>query len=572
MDELRYRVDLLDAMNQKLTGEEKMYRIICDMPGSAFLHVNFPENQVRILGDWNLFFPNVEIKDGKDVARLYVRAEEKYVVPFRDILFPEKAQKKDGGGIIRLKDTGMWVECTFSVLYDEDGNATDKVIRFKDISKLKDQNEDLAYLAYYDSPTGLYNKNYFIRLLTDYLKRAEEENVVVSLLSLQVSGLRQQKEGLELLAGEEGLEQFGQYLSSLQGENVLTAYLNTDVFGIAIYDPRGNRTVENICGQIKERLKTPFTLSSGQELVLTVSVGVAEYPEAGDEPLSLIRHGETVMQKARKRGRNIVEYFDDTISDKFTKNLQIENELKKALPELHFHLHFQPQFDVKERKMRGMEALVRWQGADGKPVSPSDFIPIAEKKGAMAQIDAWVMEESIRIFGTWKKKYDCDCILSLNISADQYIQDGFTDRILSILKKYAVEPEKLELEITETMLFEGFEAITEKIGVLRDYGIRISLDDFGSGYSSLSCLRKLPADTIKIDQSLTGAVATDKNACIIVESVIGLAGKLGFETIAEGVEREEQLDKLKELGCGYVQGYLLGMPMPEEEMEQLLRG
>ena len=148
MDELRYQVDLLGAMNQKLTNEERMYQMICDVSGSAFLYINFSENQVRVLGDWNFFFQDVEVKDVKDLAKLYAKAEEKYVLPFRDLLFLEKSQRNTDGGILRLKDEKMWVECTVSVLYDEGGNATDKVIRFKDISKLKNQNDDLAYMAY----------------------------------------------------------------------------------------------------------------------------------------------------------------------------------------------------------------------------------------------------------------------------------------------------------------------------------------------------------------------------------------------------------------------------------------
>lgn len=571
MDELRYQVDLLGAMNQKLTNEEKMYQMICDVSGSAFLYINFTENQVRILGDWNFFFPDVEVKDVKDIARLYAKAEEKYVLPFRDLLFLEKSQRNTDGGIICLKDEKTWVECTVSVLYDEGGNATDKVIRFKDITKLKNQNDDLAYLAYYDVPTGLYNKNYFIRLLTDYVHRAEQENTVVSLLSIYVGNYRKKRDNVKFLAGEEGIQQFGQFLSSVQGENVIASYFDADIFCVAIYDPRGNRTVENICGQVQERMEESFELKSGQRLLLSVGIGIAEYPEAAGTALELINCAEIVMERAKKSGRNTVQYFDTIILDELARNLRIENELKGALSNLSFDLNFQPQYDAKEEKLRGIEALVRWKGPDGMQVSPMDFIPIAEKNGVMTSIDGWVVEESIRTFSIWKKKFDLNIILSINISASQYMEDGFTDKLLGMLKKHGVSPEELELEITEGVLLEDFRASTEKMCVLKDYGIQIALDDFGTGYSSLTSLKGLPVNTLKIDKELISGIITDQNAGIMIESLITMAKKLGFETVAEGVETKEQLSRLKELGCDYMQGYLLGRPMQKEDMELLLK-
>ena len=181
------------------------------------------------------------------------------------------------------------------------------------------------------------------------------------------------------------------------------------------------------------------------------------------------------------------------------------------------------------------------------------------------------MEESIRTFSIWKKKYDLNLILSINISSGQYREDGFTERLLGILKKYGINPEELELEVTESVLFEDFRTAVEKMSVLKDYGIRIALDDFGTGYSSLSYLKGLPVNTLKIDKELTDGILKDLNTGIMTESVIAMAKKMGFETIAEGVETKEQLIRLKELGCDYIQGYLLGRPMSGEDIEQLLK-
>ncbi|MDE7445933.1 MAG: bifunctional diguanylate cyclase/phosphodiesterase [Lachnospiraceae bacterium] len=570
MDELRYQVDLLSAMNQRLKNDEKMYRLICDTSSNAFLYVNFVENDVRTLANWEFFFPEVEIRDMKDLAKLYSQVEDKYVLPLRDLLFLEKTEMNADSGIIKLKDGRTWVECESAISYNEEGEATDKVIRFKDISKFKSQNEELTYMAYYDALTGLYNRNYFVRLLSDYVRKAEEENAIVAVMFVDIDDFRKINDGMGLIVGDEVVQQFGQFLSCFQNENVLVSHFNADVYCIAIYNPGGNRSVEYIYKTIHERAKTPFTLSTGQELLLSASAGVAEYPEAAKTTLELINCAEIVMFKAKKLGKDTIQYFDAPILKEFLQNVSIENKLKEAVFSQNFALNFQPQYYVNDKKMRGMEALIRWRDSDGKMISPSVFIPIAEKNGTIVPMGMWVIEESIKTFSAWKKKYDCNVILSLNISAIQYMQNEFVDNILMIIKKYDVNPEELELEITESVLIENFKEITEKICILRDYGIRISLDDFGTGYSSLSYLMGLPIDTLKIDKTFIDTSITDANTGVIIESIIVMAKKLGFETIAEGVETKDQFDYLKNIGCECVQGYLLGRPMPKEEIEQIL--
>ena len=198
------------------------------------------------------------------------------------------------------------------------------------------------------------------------------------------------------------------------------------------------------------------------------------------------------------------------------------------------------------------------------------IITIKEKNGTIVPIGTWVIEESIRTFVDWKRQFDCHVILSLNISAIQYMREDFIDSILSVIKKYDVDPTELELEITESVLIENFKDVMEKLHILRDYGIRISLDDFGTGYSSLSYLKGLPIDTLKIDKSFIDTIVNDENTRVITESIIYMVKKLGFETIAEGVESKEQFEYLKEIGCDCIQGYLLGKPMPGEEIKQLL--
>ncbi|MDE7330927.1 MAG: bifunctional diguanylate cyclase/phosphodiesterase [Lachnospiraceae bacterium] len=570
MEELRYKVDLLNAMNQRLSADEKMYRLICDTSSNAFLYANFRNNTVRTLANWCFFFPEVDIREMKDLAKLYSQVEDKYVLPLRDLLFLEKTELNAGSGIIRLKDNRTWVECESAILYDEEGHATDKVIRFKDISKFKNQNDELTYIAYYDVLTGLYNRNYFVRLLADFVRRAENEGTITTVMFVDIDDFRKLNDSLGIVAGDELVQQFGRFLSDFQEENVLVSHFNADIYCIGIYAPEGDRSVRHIYEKIHERIKSPFVLTTGQELIISVSVGVAEYPEAAKTTLELINCAEIVMFKAKNLGKNAIQYFDAPILKEFLQNATIENKLKEAVFSQNFTMNFQPQYHAKDKSLRGMEALVRWRDSDGKMISPAVFIPIAEKNGTIVPLGTWVIEESIKTFAEWKKKYACDVILSLNISAIQYMREEFIDEVLGIIEKYSVSASELELEITESVLIGNFKEITEKMSTLRAHGIRISMDDFGTGYSSLSYLKGLPIDTLKIDKSFVDTSVSDENTRVITESIIFMAKRLGFETVAEGVETNEQFEYLKSIGCDCIQGYFLGKPMPKSEIEGLL--
>lgn len=569
MEELKYQVDLLNAMNEKLSKDEKMLRMICDTLNSAFLYYNFEENRFQTVANWNHFF-GFTVMEARDLNRLYDCVEEQYVIPLREVLFIENQKLQNQSIEVKLKDKHICAEVEVNVVYDTAGKPTDKIIRFQDVTKINFQNDELTYLAYYDVLTGLYNRNYFVRLVSDYIRKAEEENATVAVMFLDFDDFRRINDGMGIIAGDELVQVFGQFLSSLMGDHIVVSHFNSDIYCIGIYDPCGARSVETIYRTINERLKQPFRLSGGQEIFITVTVGVAEYPEAASTTLELINCAEIVMFKAKNMGKDKVMYYDGTILDEFIKNVTIENELKTAVFQQNFTMYYQPQFRTTDKKLRGVEALIRWKDDTGKMISPAVFIPIAEKNGTIVPIGTWVIEESLQAYAEWKRKYHYPMVMSLNISAIQYRQPDFIDQVLNLMNKYDISPSEIELEITESILIDDFTEITEKLTVLRDIGIKISLDDFGTGYSSLSYLKGLPIDTLKIDKSFIDTVVTDENTRIITESIIYMVKKLGYETIAEGVETEEQYRYLNEIDCDNIQGYLLGRPMPSEKIENML--
>ncbi len=569
MNKLEYQVDLLNAINQKLRKDEKMLRLICETSNSAFLYYNYEEEKVQTIANWDHFF-DFTIQDIRDLTKLYDCVEEKYMIPLREVLFIEKQGMKSQSIEIRLKDNRICIEVEVNIVYDDNGQPTDKIIRFKDVTKFNAQNDELTYMAYYDILTGLYNRNYFVRLLGEFVRRAGEENEMVAVMFLDVDDFRKINDGMGIIVGDELVQLFGQYLIDLMGDNVVISHFNSDIYCIAIYGPYGARSVETIYQAIRERLKKPFKLTSGQEIFITVSVGVAEYPEAASNTLELINCAEIVMFKAKSKGKDKIQYFDGAILKDFLQNVSIETKLKEAVFAQNFMMHFQPQFRTTDRDLRGVEALIRWKDDTGDMISPAVFIPIAEKNGTIVPIGTWVIEESLKAYADWRRKYHYPLIMSINISAIQYKQPDFIEKLLQILEKYDISPYEIELEITESILIDDFTEITERLAILRDIGIKISLDDFGTGFSSLSYLKGLPIDTLKIDKSFIDTVITDENTRIITESIIYMVKKLGFETIAEGVETEEQFKYLNEISCDIIQGYYLGKPMPAADIEKLL--
>lgn len=562
--------EALAAENRELRREGKMLRLLCETSNSAFIYYNYQDDRVETIANWDHFF-DFTVAKIDDLDRLYEQVEEQYVIPLKEGLFIEKQNRERQTFEIKLKERGLCVEVEVNIVYDEQNRPCDKIIRFKDITRMMAQKDELTYMAYYDILTGLYNRNYFVRLLGEFLRRAETENCKVAVMFLDIDDFRRVNDGIGIIAGDDLVQLFGQYLTNLMSSNVIISHFSTDIYCIGIYDPCGARSVETIYQVIRERLQQPFKMTDGQEVKMTVSVGVAEYPESAAGTLELINCAEIVMFKAKSQGKDAIQYYDSAILEDFLQTVTIQTKLKEVVFEQNFTMYFQPQCYAAGRQLRGVEALIRWKDDQGDMISPAVFIPIAEKNGAIVPIGNWVVEKSVQIFADWRKKYTYPLILSLNISAVQCKQDGFIDSVLHILDRYGVSPQEIELEITETILVEDFEETKKRLGDLRKTGIRISLDDFGTGFSSLSYLKGLPIDTLKIDKSFVDTLLTDVNTKIITESIIYMVKRLGYETIAEGVETEEQFTYLRELSCDMIQGYYTGRPMPAEGIEKLLK-
>ncbi len=570
MDELKYQLDLLTALNEKLNGNERIYKMISDISGYSYIYINFEDHSSELLGCWEETLGE-HLGSSLDEERMLSYIHEDDVEKFRKtIIDMRKNHVIDATCEFRSNKSPSWIECRSRVFYRENMEAKEQICCFKSTTKERAQNEELRYLAFYDSLTGLYNRNYFVKCLRDLIEKAESEQVNVALMFVDIDDFKKINDSLGLLFGDELVQDFGTFIKGLQNDQIIAGRFGSDVFCIAIYDPYGSRSVEMVYRNLHDRLRKPFCLSNKAEIVFSVSVGVATFPEAGSTALELIKNAEIVLFRAKETGKNNLQYFEPEILNDFLDSVTIEQQLKNAVDHEDFLLYYQPQFFATTKKLRGVEALIRWPDENGRFISPSDFIPIAEKNGAIIPIGNWVMKEALRVYAAWSARYDYPLILSINISALQLKKDNFTDQLLHLINLYDINPKMLELEITESIFIDDFEEVIDKMKSLRMLGVRVSLDDFGTGFSSLSYLKDLPIDTLKIDKSFVDTAIKDRSTNIITESVVNMVKKLGLETVAEGVETQEQYDFLTKIECDNIQGFLTGRPMTKTDIEKLL--
>lgn len=572
MNELHYQIDLLKAINQNLTDREEMYRLAFESSNNAFLFYSYSNKELCTFGKWKDFF-SFDVKSVNDINKLFDTVAPEYYDVLRSVLFIEKSFTKEKRCICQNADVKGWKQFQANAEYDEHGNVVHKIIRISDVTKDRQHQDELTYLAYYDTMTGLYNRNYFIQSLSEFISLANKENEIVSLLFVDVDDFCKINDSMGMLVGDELVQQLGSVLKDFTiNPNIIAAHFNSDIFCIAIYQPQGEYTADKVAEKLNKCLLTPFRLSNGLDLSITVSIGIADYPESATGVLELINCAEIVMFRCKTLGKNMVKHFDIPILNDFLQSAHMDTKLKEAvLSDNNFVLQYQPQFYTGNQKLRGVEALIRWKDFDNKMISPGVFIPIAEKNGTIIPIGNWVIEESIRQFSEWKKNYSKHLILSINVSALQFMREDFEEKLFNVINKYNIEPNQIEIEVTESVLIEDFGVVTNKLRHMREYGIRVSIDDFGTGFSSLSYLKDLPIDTLKIDKHFIDTVVSDSPTRIITEFIIKMVKTLGYEAIAEGVEEKQQYDYLHTIGCDVIQGFYLGKPQSVKEIDKLLK-
>jgi len=350
----------------------------------------------------------------------------------------------------------------------------------------------------------------------------------------------------------------------------LVARLGGDEFAVILDHVRHVSDATQAAERIRERLTSPFNLS-GHEVFISASIGIALNQTASEEPSEILRNADTAMYRAKDQGRGCFELFDRGMQARNAALSQLETGLRGALARDEFRVHYQPIISLETWRISGFEALLRWEHPQHGYISPLKFIPVAEESGLIIQIGQWVLREACQQLRVWQEQFPSDPPLSIsvNLSGKQFSQLDLIDCISQILKETGLDAGSLKIEITESAIIENIDAAAMMLKRIKALGIRLSLDDFGTGYSSLSYLHRFPIDTLKIDRSFVSRINLPKNA-EIVKTILTLAGNLGMDVVAEGVETREQVLQLTGLNCEYVQGYLLSKPIDGRAMGGLI--
>jgi diguanylate cyclase (GGDEF)-like protein/PAS domain S-box-containing protein len=464
---------------------------------------------------------------------------------------------------------------SITAVKDRQGIITNYVAGFADITQRIVAEEKIKTLAFFDPLTLLPNRRLLLDRLAHALAASTSNRYHGALLLIDMDNFKAINDSLGHGIGDLFLQQVAQRLTTCLREGDTIARLGGDEFVVILENLGAESMVaaaqtKHIGEQIIATINRPYLLDS-HECNSTASIGATLFNDHQQAVEDLFKQAEISMYQSKKAGRNCLRFFDSQMQDSINVRAALESEFRKALVKREFHLYYQIQVDQYQRIM-GAETLIRWIHPKRGFVSPSQFIPLAEETGLILSIGQWVLEAACAQIKTWQRDVVTrDLVLAVNVSAKQFRQADFVDQVLTTVKRYAINPKLLKLELTESMLLDGIEDIIATMKSLQKIGIQFSLDDFGTGYSSLQYLKRLPLNQLKIDQSFVRDIATDSSDRAIVNTIIAMANSLNLNVIAEGVETEEQRKFLMDNGCTQYQGYLFGKPLPIDQFEVLLK-
>ena len=572
-EELKSNIHELIQKQEELWKSEERYRIVAESTMDIIWEgdlVNkkrfFSEKVYDILGykswemeDFDAWFNIVHPEDIEQVKKgIREQIQEKIDIK----AFEYRVKCKNGNYKWLLSNT----KCEF----DGNGNATAVFGAFTDITELKDQKQKINNLAYYDSITGLPNRVMLRGVVSEEIQICDKINGKFALIFMDLDNFKFVNDSYGHMTGDKLLMQVGKRLKNILNEDIMAFRLGGDEFIILIKAIQGKEEVELYAKVLLESLANPVSID-GNMFHVTNSSGIVLYPENGLSFDELLKNSDTAMYKSKESGKSTFTFYNVAMGDKVMEKIKMQVDLDRALENNEFILYYQPIMDVAQGEIKGFEALIRWMHPKDGLIFPNKFISAAEESGIIIQIGKWVIINACRYAKCIYDSGFTNFYVSVNVSAIQLIQKGFTDFVLSTLKNLGLSSELLLIEITESVLMESMDLVIKKLNKLKDNNIKIALDDFGCGYSSLTYLKMLPINIVKIDKSFIEDIKSEDDLQSMTGNIILLSKQLGLSVIGEGVETKEQLNYLKKHGCDMFQGYLVSKPVPEVEVNDFLR-
>jgi diguanylate cyclase len=435
-----------------------------------------------------------------------------------------------------------------------------RVAAIRDMTERKAAEAQIRFMATHDALTCLPNRTLFRDRLEQELMRARRTGDTVAVLCLDLDRFKEVNDLRGHTAGDALLQQVGARLTAAVRETDTVARLGGDEFAIVqsgLDQPEGAAAfAERLVAAVAQAFEL-----NGEMMVVGVSIGIALFPADGSDAETLLRNADTALYRAKSDGRGTFRMFEPAMDARLQARRALEYDLRQAFVQQQFEVFYQPQAETRSRHVTGFEALVRWWHPKRGMIAPDDFIPLAEETGLIVPLGEWVLRAACAAAASWPEHIR----VCVNLSPVQFTRSGLVELVETALRAHRLAPERLELEITESVLIKDSEKALATLHQLKALGVRIAMDDFGTGYSSLSYLQRFPFDKIKIDQSFIRALESNTDSSAIVRAVIGLGRSLKMPVIAEGVETPEQLELLRREHCEEIQGYLIGRPMPLDQ-------
>jgi len=455
---------------------------------------------------------------------------------------------------------------TIRVIRDDQGQRSHYVAVFSDISAIKNSEHELMHLAHHDPLTDLPNRLLFTDRVEQALASAQLHKRGCALLMVDLDHFKMINDSLGHTIGDQLLKAVAQRLSAMFGPGITLARLGGDEFAVLAESCPQLVQAAALAQRIIDGLKEPFTID-GHQLFINTSIGLSLFPSDALSTEQLLRNADSALFKAKSAGRDGYALYTEELTAHARQRVEIAFELRRALDQQELRVYYQPVYDFKTRRVIGVEALVRWEHPQRGLVSPAEFIPVAERTGLIAEIDAWVMGQACRQMCQWQKDGVALSFVAVNVSSRLFARRELYQQVAQVLRETGLEPSYLELEVTESAVMEDPEVALEQMHRLRELGVRLAIDDFGTGYSSLLRLKRLPVQKLKIDQGFVAGLPWDEDDAAISQVIIALARSMGMQVHAEGIEQVEQAAFLHEHDCDLGQGYWFGRPVPAGQLD-----
>jgi diguanylate cyclase (GGDEF)-like protein/PAS domain S-box-containing protein len=484
-----------------------------------------------------------------------------------------------------LDETGVWkgeiwnrtkegkvipIWLTISAIYDAENEVANYIGLMTDMTKIVKANEEINFMAYHDSLTGLPNRDYFYQQLQHAIYLAKRSNTKLSILFIDLDRFKIINDTLGHQVGDEMLKAVAQRIENVTRDSDTLARIGGDEFLLLMENIDSENDAAIVSEKIINVIKQPIIVEE-HTLHTSASIGISIFPGDGEICSTLVKCADSAMYHAKDEGKSTYRYYTEKLSERIHRHMELENALRTAIHDDELSLVYQPQYDIYNKTVIGAEALLRWNSKQYGPVSPVEFIPIAEENHMIVEIGAWVFESACRAFKQWHALCPELEYISVNISSVQFDKSDIVEFLVDTARTNGIEPSNIELEITERCIMEQTENNRSTLEKLRDFGFRVAVDDFGTGYSSMNYLKNLPLDTIKIDKCFIDGLPESNSDGAIVKAIMALATSLGYRVVAEGIEKEAQEAFLLKTDCSVGQGYHFSKPVEAEAFEALLK-